>query len=205
MILGLVALFAMTLGRQYLKRLNPQQAGSVTAVDDERVNRFLKDGTKLLEEGDVEGAKEQFVKAQALADKSPRVLAALARLETVRADITWLWLRLLDPQSTDLVQSTHRDLGRRVGKAREAAEAAFKVDPEALPVVRARVDALSPERRVRSRVGRAALGQAARSRERLRARGARSGRADARFRERHQALRARRRLDSRSACAAEPR
>jgi tetratricopeptide (TPR) repeat protein len=140
-ILGLVALFAMTLGRQYLKRLNPQQAGSVAAADDERVNRFLKDGTKLLEEGDVEGAKEQFVKAQALSDKSPRVLAALARLETVRADITWLKLRLLDPQSTDLVQSTHRDLGRRVGKAREAAEAAFKVDPEALPVVRARVDA----------------------------------------------------------------
>jgi predicted Zn finger-like uncharacterized protein len=140
-ILGLVVLFALTLGRQYLKRLNPQQAGSVAAVDDERVNRFLRDGTKLLEEGDVEGAKEQFVKAQALADKSPRVLAALARLETVRADITWLKLRLLDPQSTDLVQSTHRDLGRRVGKAREAAEAAFKVDPEALPVVRARVDA----------------------------------------------------------------
>jgi tetratricopeptide (TPR) repeat protein len=140
-ILGLVAVFALTLGRQYLKRLNPQQAGSVSAADDERVNRFLKDGTKLLEDGDVEGAKEQFVKAQALADKNPRVLAALARLETVRADITWLKLRLLDPQSTDLVQSTHRDLGRRVGKAREAAEAAFKVDPEAPAVVRARVDA----------------------------------------------------------------
>jgi tetratricopeptide (TPR) repeat protein len=140
-ILGLVAVFALTLGRQYLKRLNPRQVGAVSAADGDRVNRFLKDGSKLLEEGDLEGAKEQFVKAQALADKNPRVLAALARLETVRADITWLKLRLLDPQSTDLVQSTHRDLGRRVGKAREAAEAAFKVDPEAAAVVRARVDA----------------------------------------------------------------
>lgn len=140
-ILGLTAVFAATLGRQYLKRLSPQQASSAAVSPDERVSRFLRDGSKLLEEGDLEGAKEQFVKAQALADKDPKVLAALARLETVRADITWLKLRLLDPQSTDLVQSTHRDLGRRVGKAREAAEAAFKVDPEAPAVVRARVDA----------------------------------------------------------------
>jgi uncharacterized protein HemY len=141
-ILGVVGLFAATVGRQYLVRTSAKPAPSAKPADDERVAAFLRDGAKLLDEGDFEAAKEHLVKAQALADKNPAVLKALARLETMRADIYWLRLRLLDPASTELVQSTHRELGRRVGKARQAVDAAFAVAPEDTVVVRARVDAL---------------------------------------------------------------
>jgi tetratricopeptide (TPR) repeat protein len=70
------------------------------------------------------------------------VLTALARLETLRADVSWLKLRLLDPNSVDLVKATHRELGRRVGKAQSAVDRAFAVSPEDPSVLRARVDAL---------------------------------------------------------------
>ena len=141
-ILGVVGLFAATVGRQYLVRGSAKPTASAKPTDDGRVATFLKDGTRLLDEGDFEGAKEQLVKAQALADKNPAVLTALARLETMRADMYWLRLRLLDPASTELVQSTHRELGRRVGKARQAVDSAFALAPEDTVVVRARIDAL---------------------------------------------------------------
>ncbi len=141
-ILGVVGVLAATVGRQYLVRGSAAPQASAKPADDERVGRYLKEGSKLLDDGDFEGAKEQMVKAQALADKNPLVLTALARLETMRADMYWLRLRLLDPASTELVQSTHRELGRRVGKARQAVDAAFAVAPEDTVVVRARVDAL---------------------------------------------------------------
>jgi predicted Zn finger-like uncharacterized protein len=141
-ILGVVALFAATVGRQYLVRSAVQPTTSASPAPDNRVERFLAEGAKLLHEGDFEGAKEQLVKAQTLADKNPAVLASLARLETMRADMYWLKLRLLDPTSVELVQSTHRELGRRVGKARQAVDAAFAVAPEDTDVVRARVDVL---------------------------------------------------------------
>jgi tetratricopeptide (TPR) repeat protein len=54
----------------------------------------------------------------------------------------WLRLRLLDPTSTELVAATHRELGRRVGKARQAADKAFAASPEDPVVIRARVDSM---------------------------------------------------------------
>ena len=66
----------------------------------------------------------------------------LARLETLRADLYWLKLRLLDPSAGALVQSTHRELGQRVGKARAAVDRAFAVAPEDPAVAAARVDML---------------------------------------------------------------
>jgi tetratricopeptide (TPR) repeat protein len=102
----------------------------------------LSDGAELLDEGDFEGAKEELDKATVLAEKDPAVLTALARLETLRADVSWLKLRLLDPASTDLVQATYRELGRRVGKARTAVDRAFAVSPEDPAVLRARIDVL---------------------------------------------------------------
>jgi len=77
-----------------------------------------------------------------LAEKDPAVLTALARLETLRADVSWLKLRLLDPSSTDLVQATYRELGRRVGKARTAVDRACAISPEDPAVLRARIDVL---------------------------------------------------------------
>lgn len=139
--LGVAGLLGLTVGRQYAARLTsrPTPEGSAR---DERASRFLAEGTRLADQADYEGAQESLAKAQALADRDPSVLAALARLETLRADQSWLKLRLLDPTQTALVQATHRELGRRAGKARQAVDAAFRVAPEDPTVTRARVDAM---------------------------------------------------------------
>ena len=139
-IVGVLGLLGATVGRRYLAQL--AGAVEVKASSDVRVAKFLSDGARLADEGDFEGAKEELDKATALTEKDPAVLTALARLETLRADVSWLKLRLLDPNSTDLVQATYRELGRRVGKARTAVDRAFAVSPEDPAVLRARVDAL---------------------------------------------------------------
>ena len=123
---------------------------------DARASRFLVEGMRLADQADYEGAQESLAKAQALADRDPAVLAALARLETLRADQSWLRLRLLDPTSTALVQATHRELGRRVGRARQAVDAAFAIAPEDPTVTRARVDQMrlaGEEKRAREWIG----------------------------------------------------
>jgi predicted Zn finger-like uncharacterized protein len=139
-LVGVLGLLASTVGRRYIAQLSGRSEASATS--DARVAKFLSDGNRLIDEGDFEGAKEEFDKATVLAEKDPAVLTTLARLETLRADLSWLKLRLLDPNSNDLVQATYRELGRRVGKARIAVDRAFAVSPEDPAVLRARVDAL---------------------------------------------------------------
>jgi tetratricopeptide (TPR) repeat protein len=139
--LAVAGLLGLTVGRQYAARLTstPTPEGSAR---DARASRFLTEGSRLADQADYEGAQESLAKAQALADRDPAVLAALARLETLRADQYWLRLRLLDPTSTALVQATHRELGHRVGRAQKAVDAAFALAPEDPTVTRARVDAM---------------------------------------------------------------
>ena len=112
------------------------------------MGELLREGNRLIEEGDLEAASEPLLRATGLAERDRGVLAALARLETLRADATWLRLRLLDPQVTELVQATHRELGRRVGKARTAADAAFAVGPGTSSCC-ARASNVAPQRRGR--------------------------------------------------------
>jgi predicted Zn finger-like uncharacterized protein len=138
---AVVGLLGATLGRQYLVRLSTGRKAE-PALRDDRAARFLQEGTRLLEQADYDAAQEQLLKAQALSERDPGVLAALARLETARADVSWLKLRLLDPTSKDLVQVTTRELARLVGRARQAADAAFAVAADDPAVVRARVDAM---------------------------------------------------------------
>jgi len=139
-VVGVLGLLGATVGRRYIAQLIG--TASVNSSSDARVAKFLSDGARLADEGDLEGAKEEFDKAAALAEKDPAVLTALARLETLRADVSWLKLRIIDPNSTDLVQATYRDLGRRVGKAHTAVDRAFAISPEDPAVLRARVDVL---------------------------------------------------------------
>jgi predicted Zn finger-like uncharacterized protein len=139
--IGMVGLIGATVGRRYLAGATIPSAASAPITDD-RVKDFLQRGTQLADEGDYEGAQEELVKASALAERDLHVLGALARLETLRADVFWLKLRLLDPSSTELVAATHRELGRRVGKARQAADRAFAVAPDDPTVIRARVDSM---------------------------------------------------------------
>lgn len=140
--IGMFGLIGATVGRRYLVGATVPSAAQTAPPSDTRVKDFLTRGTQLADEGDYEGAQEELVKASALAEKDVHVLAALARLETLRADVFWLKLRLLDPQSTELVAATHRELGRRVGKARQAADKAFAAAPEDPIVIRARVDSM---------------------------------------------------------------
>jgi predicted Zn finger-like uncharacterized protein len=139
-VVGVLGLLGATVGRRFIAQLAGM--AEVKTSSDARVAKFLSEGARLADEGDFEGAKEEFDKATALAEKDPAVLTALARLETLRADVSWLKLRIIDPSSVDLVQATYRELGRRVGKARVAVDRAFAVSPEDPAVLRARVDAL---------------------------------------------------------------
>ncbi|HEV8547722.1 MAG TPA: zinc-ribbon domain-containing protein, partial [Polyangiaceae bacterium] len=139
--LAVAGLLGATLGRQYLVRLSTGQK-TEPAHRDDRTVRFLQEGMRLLDQGDFEGAQEQLAKAQALSDRDPGVLAALARAETVRADVEWLKLRLLDPTAQDSVQSTTRELTKRAGRARQAVDAAFAVVADDPMVVRSRIDAM---------------------------------------------------------------
>jgi predicted Zn finger-like uncharacterized protein len=139
-VIGVLGLLGATVGRRYIAQLTG--LAEVKTSSDARVAKFLSEGARLADEGDFEGAKEEFDKAAALAEKDPAVLTALARLETLRADVSWLKLRIIDPSSVDLVQATYRELGRRVGKAHIAVDRAFAISPEDPAVLRARVDAL---------------------------------------------------------------
>ncbi|MEI9940857.1 MAG: zinc-ribbon domain-containing protein [Pseudomonadota bacterium] len=139
-VVGVLGLLGATVGRRFIAQLTG--LAEVKTSSDARVAKFLSEGARLADEGDFEGAKEEFDKAAALAEKDPAVLTALARLETLRADVSWLKLRIIDPSSIDLVQATYRELGRRVGKAHVAVDRAFAVSPEDPAVLRARVDAL---------------------------------------------------------------
>jgi predicted Zn finger-like uncharacterized protein len=139
-VVGVLGLLGATVGRRFLTQLTGM--AEIKTSSDARVAKFLSEGARLADEGDFEGAKEEFDKAAALAEKDPAVLTALARLETLRADVSWLKLRIIDPSSVDLVQATYRELGRRVGKAHVAVDRAFAVSPEDPAVLRARVDAL---------------------------------------------------------------
>jgi len=138
-LLGVLVLFGATVGRKYLK----SYAGSAPpeqSESDARVESLLAKGDELLDAGDFEGARVQFAKASVLAEKNPSVLGALARLETTRADLVWLELRLLDPADTDRVKAVHKRLGSRVGSAREAVKAAADAAADDPPILRARVD-----------------------------------------------------------------
>lgn len=141
-LLGVLALVAGTVGRKYIARFVQTPEGSGARASDARVAELLDKANRLLEDGDFEAARGELDKASVLSEKDPAVLTALARLETVRADLVWLRLRLLDPKDELLVQSTHRQLGQRVGRAKEATEAATKVAPNDPAVLRARVDTL---------------------------------------------------------------
>ncbi len=138
-LLGMLVLFGATVGRKYLKSFagpaQPEQSES-----DVRVESLLAKGNELLDAGDFEGARVQFAKASVLAERNPSVLAAVARLETIRTDLVWLELRLLDPADTDQVSAVHKRLGSLVGSAREAVKAATEAAADEPAILRARVD-----------------------------------------------------------------
>lgn len=112
-LLGGLALVAGTVGRDYFERFRETRAPAVPA--DNRVNGFLSEGDELFRAGDLEEARAQYEKASALASEDPAVLQRLLQVETTRADIDWLRLRVLPKASPD-VEVVATSLNERTGK-----------------------------------------------------------------------------------------
>jgi tetratricopeptide (TPR) repeat protein len=141
-LVGAIAVIALTIGKQYADRFLPKQEEVAAAQnDDARVAEMLKLGAERLNAGDLEGAKEQFDKASVLAEKDPNVLSSLARLEATRADIHWLGLKLI-PEDDETARGAEQKLLEarleKVKRVTDRAQSAAANDPV---VVRARIDA----------------------------------------------------------------
>jgi predicted Zn finger-like uncharacterized protein len=118
LIVGVLVCGAMIfVGILLVQRFLPKQTAN-SATPDARVEAMLEAGEASFKDGDLDAAKEQFVKASALAEKDPRVAKALARLAIVRAEIAWL----------ELLVATADDPGREATRRRysEAADVAAK-------------------------------------------------------------------------------
>ena len=109
---------------------------------DHRVGELFARAEERLSFGDLEGAKEQLDRAAALAEKDPVVLAALARVEAMRADVHWLGVRLLPENDAPGLESERRQLASRLNRVTAASGAAERAKPDDAAVLRARVDAL---------------------------------------------------------------
>ncbi|HVU01457.1 MAG TPA: tetratricopeptide repeat protein [Polyangiaceae bacterium] len=141
-LIGAVAFVAGTIGVPYLKRLGAAPPPPALPPKDDRVKNFLAESEAALSRGDYEGAKEQLDKASALAETDPSVLCATARLEAIRADASWLSLKLLDASNTAEVAAEKLELERRVARVRKAADSARGASPNDENARRAAIDAL---------------------------------------------------------------
>nr|PZN19727.1 MAG: hypothetical protein DIU78_20530 [Pseudomonadota bacterium] len=140
---AVVTLVALTVGRRHLRDVLVRTPPEPAVTDDSaRVQTLLDEGIRLLESGDLDGAGERLLKASALAERDARVLGALARLETTRADITWLRTRLLDPTDEQAMEVQNRELSRRLSRARSATDAALGASTTEPSAQRAHVDVL---------------------------------------------------------------
>ncbi len=108
---------------------------------DPRAQEYLSAGERALSEGNLELSKEKLDKASALAEKDPRVLGAVARLDGARAEVPWLRLRILPPEAKDDLTVAKHDLEDTVTRAKASAEAASAADPTNVAALRAKVDA----------------------------------------------------------------
>lgn len=147
-LLGGLALVAGTVGRDYFERFRETRAPAAQA--DTRVESFIAEGDELFRAGDWEEARTQYEKASALADADPAVLQRLLQVETTRADLDWLRLRIL-PQTSPEYATTAATLQERTAKLQRRVEQYQKVATAAPTVdgVIALVDAL----RVQGQVG----------------------------------------------------
>ena len=127
---GIVAVgIAGLLGVTALRKLGGEgKPVAASSVDNERVTLLMQEGDKLLLEGDIEGAKEQFAKASGAAELDARGARGLARVAILQADRVWLRSRLEGKDADDLAKTVER--------ARAAVDAALKVNhDEALSAV----------------------------------------------------------------------
>ena len=155
-LMGLAALLALTVGRRYLSRGQAPQAAATVETSNPRVGELLAESNRLLDEGDWDGAYERVLKASVLSERDGRVLTALARLEALRADLSWLDLRLIDVEAKDAVATRRLELERKLARTRQAVDAALAASPTDPLALRAQVDFLRMKgdlQAARSRLG----------------------------------------------------
>jgi len=111
----------------------------VLVPSDARVESLIEQGDRAMNDGDLDGANDAFVKASALADKDPRVNLRLARLAIVHADVPWLEVRLLLESDPDLVNA-RRKLDLAAARANQATERAREISPNEPDVTRCRIE-----------------------------------------------------------------
>src|SRR5204862_4641486 len=107
-----------------------------------RVDSLLDDGDRALSDGDLETAKESFDKASALAERDPRVLIDLARLDAARADVDWLKVRLLGTDQPEVLAAAKRQAQQTSQRVLRLADTAAEVAPDGPRVARVKIDAL---------------------------------------------------------------
>jgi len=139
-VLGMLGVAGATVGRKYVAMVvRPTPAPTGT---EGRVDGFLEEGDRALSEGDLETAKESFDKASALAERDPRVLIDLARLDAARADADWLKVRLLSTSQPDVIAAAKRQAQQSAQRALKVANQAGEVAPDDPRMARAKIDAL---------------------------------------------------------------
>jgi predicted Zn finger-like uncharacterized protein len=140
MLLGVIGIGIAALGRKY-GQFSFRPAATTTPAEA-RVDILVEEAGRALGEGDVETAREAFDKASALADRDPRVLTGLARVEAVRADTDWLKVRLLPSEPADVVVAARRQAEQSAARVQRAADRAASLAPDDPTVVRSKIDAL---------------------------------------------------------------
>ena len=139
-VLGMLGVAGATVGRKYvMMAIRPSPA---PPADETRVDGLLDEGDRALAEGDLETAKESFDKASALAERDPRVLIDLARLDAVRADFDWLKVRLLANDKGDTLAIAKRQAQQSAQRALRQSNKAADVAPDDPRVARTKIDAL---------------------------------------------------------------
>jgi len=130
-VVGIIAVGVLAVGGFALfDRYAPARNQSPQASsEDSRVNGFLQEGDKRLADGDVDGAKGQFIKASGITDNDPRVSRGLAHIEVINADMLWLNGQLLDEASPHR-KALEQQLSNATKRAREAANIALKQAPD---------------------------------------------------------------------------
>ncbi|MDB4998914.1 MAG: repeat protein [Myxococcaceae bacterium] len=134
-----VAAVGVYVGKPYLDKMNkPAEAAQPL---DPRAQGFLSAGEAALGDGNLDLAKENFDKASVLAEKDQRVLLAIAKLASARADVPWLKQRIL-PADAEEMKPNRMLLEEMSSKAKKAAEDATAAAPEDPAALRVMVDAL---------------------------------------------------------------
>ena len=122
--------------------------GGAAPEVDPRVGPLEAEGERALIAGDLEAAQSAFDKASVLGSADPRVLLDLARVAAAKADVPWLKLRLLAPDSAgaaasvDEVRVAKADLGEHAAVALRAAQDAASAKPDDPQALTAKIDAM---------------------------------------------------------------